>query len=169
MNPSARTIASGLALLSTLALLAVGCGTPARKPAAWNLSLTKKTPASIEVDVVGVTEDEKRFYEGLAMDDYWKSGSQVRRDADKLSQILQKDQPWVVANTDAKWRQWMNRGVKDLVVIANLPVKNGLWKITLPLDEKSWDSKSEDVKKDTLKIDVLETRIVIQTPQKARN
>jgi hypothetical protein len=116
-----------------------------------------------------VTEDEKRFYEGLAMDDYWKSGGQVRRDADKVSQILQKDQPWVLTSTDAKWRQWMNRGVKDLLVIANLPVKNGLWKVALPLDEGSWDPKNEDVKKKTLRIDVLETRMVVQTPQKARN
>lgn len=164
MNPTKNKIAGLSVLLVALSLFAVGCGTtkPGRA-VAWNVSITKTTPASIEVDLIGVTENEKQFYAGLAMEDYWKSGGQVRKDADKLTKILQKDQAWIVDRTDPKWDEWLKRrGKTELLIIANLPVKSGLWKLALPLDKKSWLAKN------TLEIEVLDTRIVVVTPQKPR-
>lgn len=144
-------------------LLTGGCrSTPKIKPARWNVSITKTTPASIEADLIGVTQNEKRFYEGLAMKDYWKPNSQVRRDADKLSQILQMGQPWVISRDDPKWNAWLNRGVTELLLVANLPEPNGLWRIPLCLDKDCWKAKDK-----TLNIEVQDSRIAVLTVEKA--
>jgi hypothetical protein len=151
------------ALVLSLAFVSTGCkSTPKPKPVAWNLSITKKTPASIEVDLIGVTENEKQFYQSLTMENYWPN-SAVRRDADKLTQILTND-PWVVSRNDPIWAEWKKRGVTTLFVVANLPVPNGLWKVALPLDKKMWDAKNY-----TLDIEIQNTLIRVQTPEKSRN
>jgi hypothetical protein len=149
-------------LVLAVALAATGCSsTP--KPVPWKISVTKTTPASIEVDLIGVTEKEKQFYEGLTMDNYWPN-SPVRRDADKLSQILKTKEPWLISDEDPHWKEWHDRGVTTLVVVANLPVPNGLWKVSLPLDKKAWDAKNH-----TLEIEIQNTLIRVNTPEKARN
>jgi hypothetical protein len=160
-----RTIVSS-ALFLALALILPGCSTsaPKIKPVAWNVKITKKTPASIEVDVIGVTEQEKTYYDSLAMDGYWKANSQVRRDADKITKVLEEDQPWIISQDDPKWIQWKNRGVTTLLVVANLPVADGLWKVPLTLDKKSWDAKNR-----TIEIEIQNTLIRVQTPRRIRN
>jgi len=150
------------ALVLSLALATTGCkSTP--KPVPWRISITKTTPASIEVDLIGVTEKEKSFYEGLSMDNYWPN-SPVRRDADKESQILKTKETWIIKRDDPHWAEWKKRGVTTLVVVANLPVPNGLWKVALPLDKKSWDASNH-----TLEIEIQNTLIRVNTPENARN
>ncbi len=167
MKNSPAKVLSLVALLAAIALITMAPSCQGPVVSSWNVVITKKTPASIEVDLVGVTAAEKRFYEGVTMEDYWKSGSSVRRDADKLSQILQLDQPWTVSASDPQLQAWLRRGVQEVLLIADLPGSSGLWKVTLPLDKKAWDSKSEDYKQKTLKINILETRIEVMTPRKA--
>lgn len=151
-------------MVLSVALATSGCkSTPKPKPVAWNVKITKTTPASIEVDLIGVTENEKQFYEGLTMDNYWPN-SPVRRDADKLSQILKTKEPWVITRDDPHWAEWKKRGVTTLFVVANLPVPNGLWKVALPLDKKAWDAT-----KYTLEIEIQNTLIRVNTPEKTRN
>ena len=164
MRISKKRIIGFSALFLVLALFAGGCSsTPKPKPVAWNVKITKTTPASIEVDVIGVTPDELAFYEGLSMEKYWPN-SQVRKDADKLSAVLQKDEPWLISADDPKWAAWKNRGVTDLLVVANLPVPDGLWKKQLPLDKKAWVAKNR-----TIEIEIQTTKIGPETPEKIRN
>ena len=73
-----------LLLLAALALLPIGCGTPKAKPRAWSVSISKQTPASIEVDLIGITEMERPAWEGYDIDKYWKPGDLRRANADKL-------------------------------------------------------------------------------------
>ena len=167
MNISTKRTIEWSALYLVISLLASGCGALGSskkvKPVAWNVTITKATPASIEVDVIGVTDEEKKFYDGLNMDGYWPN-SQVRRDADKLSTILKDKQPWTIKIDDPKWVQWKNRGVTTLLVVADLPVPNGLWKVPLTLDKKSWNASNH-----TLEIEIQNTLIRVQTPMRIRN
>ncbi|HEX4263451.1 MAG TPA: hypothetical protein VH597_03855 [Verrucomicrobiae bacterium] len=152
------------ALVLAVALATGGCKS-APKPVPWNVSITKTTPASIEVDLVGVTESEKHFIDGLSMDSYWPN-SPVRRDAEKnmMTKILKTNEPWLITRDDPHWEKWTKRGVTTLYVVANLPVPNGLWKVALPLDKKSWDAKNH-----TLEIEIQNTLIRVNTPENARN
>lgn len=164
MSKSTKRTIGWSALLLVIALLAPGCvfSKSKAKPVAWNITITKATPASIEVDLIGVTDDEKKFYDGLSMDSYWPN-SQVRRDADKLSTILQ-DQPWTITQDDPIWAKWKARGVTTLLVVADLPVPNGLWKVPLTLDKRAWDAKNR-----TLEIEIQNTLIRVETPARIRN
>jgi len=164
MNPT-KTMLIGLpVLLAAVSLVAVGCGsTPKPKPVyGWDISITKKTPASIEVDIVGITSTEKAFCESLTADQYWKPGSRIRTDLHPLSQTLQLNQPWEITRGDPKWLEWKGRGVTEVLVLANLPGTGGRWKEYLPLDKKAWDPK----KKYALEVEILETRIQVLTPRK---
>src|SRR5438093_2975693 len=84
MNPMTRKAVSNLSpLLLAIALIAVGCfGGSKIKPTAWNITIVKtNTPASIEVDLIGITEEEKPEWDGYSIDKYWTPGDQKRADA----------------------------------------------------------------------------------------
>jgi hypothetical protein len=141
-----------------------GCASsPNGRPVAWNISITKKTTASIEVDLVGVAnKNEESFLNGLSSEDYWKPDSQIRKDAEKLgnklTKFLQVDQPWIVPRTDPQWHAWLNRGVFELFIIARLPEASGDWKVVLPVGKKAWDATHH-----TLEIVVVDSGISVQT------
>lgn len=150
-----------LLILSASILVQVGC--TSSRPVAWNVSITKKTTASIQVDLIGVaTKNEENFLNGVSAEEYWKPNSQIRNDQRKLgylqSKSLQMDQPWVLSRNDPQWQTWLDRGVFELYVIARLPEAVGDWKVTLPLSKKVWAAKNK-----TLEIVVVDSGISVQT------
>ena len=159
--------------LSPLFLAAVlaagGCASSKPQPAPWNVSITRETPAPIEVDLIGVTEAEKPFWAGCDLDKYWTLGDPLRRQqVDKLSMTLKSNQPAILQRDDPKWKDWLSRGATDLLIIANFPGQftpgpTDPRRKFLPLDKKSWDAKNQ-----TLEIRVQDTLIRVQTPQKPR-
>jgi hypothetical protein len=159
------------AVLAAVSLLAVGCGILGKsKPAAWTVSITKKTQASIEIDVIGVTESEKPSWAGYNIDKYWAPGDPRRKgaDKDKLTQTLEFEKAWRIEKKDSKWSHWFDRGATELLIIANLPGKfepgpTDPRRMFLPLNKKSWDAK-----KSTLEIEVQDTLIKVLTRQKPR-
>ena len=153
-----------LLLLAALALLPIGCGTPKPKPRAWNVSISKQTPASIEVDLIGITEMERPAWEGYDIDKYWKSGDLRRANADKLSVNLPTGTPWTVSREDPKWQNWMRRGATELLLIANLPGhfapgSSDPRRVFIPLDKNAWKAKDK-----TLQIDVQDDSVRMMTP-----
>jgi hypothetical protein len=156
-------------LLVTAVLVCVGCGTPKPKNQPWSLNLTKVTPASIEVDLIGVSQLEKAAWEGYPLDNYWAPGDLRRRNADKLTSNFQSGNTWSVPQTDPKWKGWLGRGASELLIIANLPgsFPSGPAdprRIFLPLDKKAWEAKGQ-----TLEIQIQDTLINVMTPPKVRN
>ncbi len=153
-----------------LALIAAGCGTPKPKPVRWNLSITKNTPASIEVDVVGVNPSEKPYWmNSVKPDDYWKPNSTARKSARKITQTLQMGQPWVIAREDDIWNQWFSYGATELMIMANLPgaYDNGPFdqrRLFVSLDKNLWQAKGK-----TLQIEVQDQMIHVLTPQRPRD
>jgi hypothetical protein len=157
-----------LLLLAALALLPVGCGTPKPKPRPWNVSISKQTPASIEVDLIGITEMERPGWEGYDIDKYWKSGDLRRANADKLSANLPTGTPWTVSREDPKWQGWMRRGATELLLIANLPGHfapgpSDPRRVFIPLDKNAWRAQDK-----TLQIDVQDDSVRMMTPPRLR-
>ena len=145
------------------ATLLAGC---ASGPKPWNLSINKTTSASIQVDLIGITESEMPYWAGYDIDKYWSDGDLRRKNAAPLTQILKLGQPWVVAKTDPKWKEWLGRGDSELLVIANLPGHFDAGpadprRLILPL-RNVYDAKNK-----TLEIEVQDTLIRLNTPQKS--
>jgi len=164
MNHTKWTILNVGALILALTFFACGCGTARPKPQPWNISVTKTTPASIRVDLIGVPDADMPAWESYNMDDYWKDGDPRRREADKLEQTLQTDQPWVIPNTDPKWNEWLDRGATELLIIADLPGhfepgSGDPRRLFISLDKHAW-------KGDTLIIEVQDTIINNLTPSR---
>jgi len=170
-------------MLAAALAAAAGCSsTPKIKPVAWTVSITKKTTASIQVDVIGVTETEWEYYKGLSLEDYWgkpeSPDSQIRKDALKcgVTKLLEKD-AWVLsAKTDPKhpeydvqsdlWSQWHNRRVVKLILLARLPEAGGIWKYPLSLDKDAWNTSNQaKPERHTILIDVFDSKIYVETPK----
>lgn len=148
-------------------LLVSGCGGGGKatiKPRPWAVSIVKNTPASIEVDLVGVTELEKQAWEGYSITRYWTPGDQRRANADKLSMDLVTGKPWIIEATDPKWNQWLGRGVTSLLLIARLPGRFEAGsadprRLFISLDKNKWKEK-------TIKFEIFDTEIRQLTPSK---
>lgn len=153
-----------LLILCIAIVFAAGCGST--RPRAWNVSITKKTTASIQVDLIGVaSQNEENFLAGVSADDYWKPDSRIRKDQTQLGNLVSKslllNQPWVVDRDDPQWQKWLDRGVTKLYVVARLPEAVGDWKVPLPLAKAAWSAKNH-----TLEIVVVDSGISIQTKSK---
>lgn len=167
MNLTSNVGAKLCILLAAIALGEAGCSsTPKAKPVAWRVSIAKETPASIEVDLVGVSPSDKPYWQNnVKPDDYWKAGNSVRKGAQKVSTIFQDSPTWVLQAEDPIWAKWFSYGATELMVIANLPGKydNGPYdrrRVFLPLDKKVWAAKDR-----TLRIQIQDEFIRVLTPQ----
>lgn len=168
MNYSKKTARFALVVSLLAAVLAVGCASSHPRPKAWNISINKTTYASIQVDLIGVTESEKPYWEGYNIDKYWSDGDLRRKNAQPLTQVLKMGQPWVVSVSNSKWQEWLNRGATELLVVANLPGHFDAGpadprRLFLPLDKHAWNAKNG-----TLEIEIQDTMILVLTPTKPR-
>lgn len=157
-----------LVMFITVALLGAGChfGT---KPVAWNLSVTKTTPASIEVDLIGVSPLEKPSWNNVKPDDYWKPNDSVRQGAKKVTTNFQTGPTFVLERENPIWNEWFKQGATELMIMANLPgvYSNGpddRRRRFLPLNKNAWKSEHK-----TLQIEIQDEFIKVLTPQKPQN
>jgi hypothetical protein len=147
-------------------LLNSGCKSTPKppKPVPWSVTITKQTPASIEVDLVGVSPSEKPYWQNnVRPDDYWKNGP-VRQAAQKVTTTFKEGATFTLPSTDPIWKQWFGYGTTELMIMANLPGKydNGPYdrrRVFVPLDKKAWESKDK-----TIKIQILDEFIRVLTP-----
>jgi hypothetical protein len=147
-------------------VLAVGCGSHKPKPVRWDVTLIKETPASIELDLVGVSSADKPAWENnIKVDDYWKNGA-VRKGARKVTTTFENGKTWELKSTDPIWDTWLSYGATELMIIANLPGKheNGPYdrrRKFLPLQAGAYDTKDK-----TVRVEVQEENLQVLTPLK---
>lgn len=153
--------ASLAVLFAFLSLVGAGCGTPKAKPVAWNLSFKKTTPASIVIDVVGVSPMDKAHLASINVESYWKSD--LRKELTKVTAQLPTGEPWILPMTDPIWNKWRSYGANELMVMATLPCKDcdDRRRIFVPLDKNAW----KNVKNHTLEFEVQDQWIHVLTPQ----
>jgi hypothetical protein len=153
-----------LLLAVALSLLLAGCQTTRPSATAWDVVITKTTPASIEVDLIGISDIERPAWEGYDLDQYWSSGDSRRANAEKLSKSLPANQPWVISRNDPEWQKWFSHGATELLVLANLPGHfapgpTDPRRIFLPLAKDHWQTKGGK-----LEIEVQDTIVRPLTP-----
>ena len=168
MKPTKLNAVSLLLALVAVAWLAAGCGTTKPKPVAWSLVINKTTPASIEVDLIGVTPLDKSYWlNTVKPNDYWKPGNPTRRNAKKLSSKFESGPTWKVGPEDPLWQTWFGYGATELLIFADLHVRDASNDPTdprrffLPLDKNAWDTKDK-----VLNIVIEDERIYTTTPPK---
>ncbi len=159
-----------LLLLGLVCVLAAGCGSTPKtgKPAKWDIKVTKVTPASIEVDLIGISKSEDAYWRNVKLDEYWKANSPLRAQVEKRAKTTKFEtaQTFVLAQDDPVWATWFGYGAVELVVMANLPGKfsNDLAdprRLILPLDKKQWLAKNK-----TIELEVSDVQVRALTPQK---
>jgi hypothetical protein len=158
-----------LGLLLGLGLIGAGCTSTA--PVAWNLNIKKSTPASIDVDIVGVQPSDEDQLKNMKPDDWWAAppNNKMRQGFEDMMRTtnFQSGETWVVPQNDPIWTKWIGPGggVTQLMVIANLP---GVHDNTptdprrkfLKLNKQLW----KDATNETLEIRVQDDRVRVITP-----
>ena len=160
-------------LLAFAALLLGGCATTP-KPSPYSVSLTLDTPlvgTSVQVDLVGANElTDLPKWQSYSVTEYWQPGNPFRRDARKHTVQFSRDQPntQVLLISDSIWKEWLNTGAMQLVILADLPgavtdqVGNAdPRRLIIPLDKASWPSKTT-----TIQVLVQESGLRLLTPRK---
>lgn len=158
------------ALFALLSLLGAGCGSPS--PTAWNLDVTKLTPASIDVDIVGVQPSDEAQLMNMKPDDWWAAppNDLTRRGYQDMSLTtnFESGDKWVINQTNPIWKKWFAAGVDEIMVIANLPrvhdnTPTDPRRKFLKLTKGTW----KDAVNQTLVINVQDDRVRVVTPMQA--
>jgi hypothetical protein len=166
MNSKIESILKLLICFVTVTFLGSGCHS-GTQPVAWNVSVTKTTPASIEVDFIGISPIEKPYWlNDVQPDKYWAPNAKIRQGATKVTTSFQSGNSFVLKETDPIWNDWFNHGATELMIMADLP---GVYdnnstdrrRMFLPLKKKAWNSKNH-----TLELEIQDEIIRILTPQR---
>lgn len=183
-NTTLRTnakIMGGFARCSVLLCLLIICGlfvgcaggkSKRSKPVPWSLEVTKKTSASITVDIIGVNEFNKAAWEGYDLNKYWDPSD--RRRGEQINKLtldstqLPRDKAYVLEIENEKWQKWLEEDkATELMIIAHLPLDSGAspgsGRIFLPLDKKIWNTKDSG---DRIRIQIQETEIRVLTARR---
>src|SRR5262249_20125741 len=100
-----------LAVILGLPVLLTGCLFGGGNPKPWNVSLVKKTPATITVDLIGVSKSDKSDWAGYDLNKYWAPGDLRRKEADKVTyENLEEGVPVTLSINDAQWEKWFSHG-----------------------------------------------------------
>lgn len=79
------------------------------------------TAASVQVDVVGLNANNQAL-KALPVPQYWRgANAQYKADAKSFRFGPNSPQTYTVASTDPIWQHWKSEGVKEVMVIADLP------------------------------------------------
>ena len=160
-------------LVLAVALLAAGCSssTPLTrgKVVPWTVKITKVTPASVEVDLIGINKPEHDYWATVNLDEYWLPGSPVRQAAfDRKRAVTTKFDTSKTFTLDAKdpiWKTWAGYGSYEVVLLANLPGMHhsaaDARRLFVLLGKGEWQAKDR-----TLEFEILENQIRPLTPPK---
>ena len=102
--------ACSLALFAALSFLGSGChSTPTPKP--WNIKITKTTPATVDVDVIGVSSSDKQDWASYDLNKYWTPNDERRREAlaseELISFSLKMGEASELKIDDKHWKKWL--------------------------------------------------------------
>jgi hypothetical protein len=98
------------------------------KPFDITVSLDSATAKSnsVEVDLVGVNENELKRWDSIAVDDYWQPDNPLRRTEDKF--VMKFDDASTtktLAVDDPHWTSWQGQTAMYLVAIGYIPGVTG--------------------------------------------
>lgn len=176
---------SGQLVMVMLMLIASGCCI-SNKSKAFNVNVSLDEDSwktftggvipSLEVDIVGINDNEKPKWDAYSPGKYFSPNDPRRRDADRhtvtftdedreAKELSRKDPIW-----KEKWLGKKGKGAKWLFILVNLPgidqdhpEDSDPRKLVLPLACKEWGWKVK-----TLDIEIKSSTIVCKTPLKPK-
>jgi hypothetical protein len=172
MRPLCQTNLRIIASLVGLLFLTPGCssGPKPSKPVQWSVEIKKVTPASVQVDLVGVSRSEDAYWRSIKPSDYWKPNSKIRKAAEtegrSVTTRFEKPDKYVLAKDDPIWNKWFGYGTFEIMVIAELPGKDfddgpaDPRRQFLNLGKKVWQAKNK-----VLELEVSDGQVRVLTPQ----
>lgn len=162
-----------LTLISLGLFLAGGCNSTTVKPRAFEVHLTVDKAlagTSLQVDLIGAnTLADLPKWTSYSVTEYWQPDNPQRRDASRVTYQFGARQPLkvVLDREDPRWQAWLNAGVQNLVIMADLPGaatdqagNADPRRLIIPLDKKLWRSG------DPLEIVIQEGGLRLITKQK---
>jgi len=121
--------------------------------------------ASVQVDVIGVSRDERDLYANKSVTEYFEPGDSLRQSAVKESLIFGRHTSSLqsISASDPIWSRWIEeRGAEYVVFLADVP---GLKedkpgnadsrRLILPLDKAKWDERPEIITIEVSSEDIL--------------
>jgi hypothetical protein len=158
-------IARTTLLLFALLFIAASCsllGGKSTKPVAWNIKITKSTPASIEVDLIGVSPSEDGYWRrSVKPDDYWDPNKPIRKQAATRmkSTRFEEGPTFVLKSEDPIWNKWLSYGATELLIMASLKNKHSNdesdpRRLFISITKGAWQAKDK-----TLEVEILEDQI----------
>jgi len=159
-------------LLGVAGLVMAGCpstGHKGGKIVPWNLKITKRPAASVEVDLLGVNRSDDTYWrDTLKPDDYWNPNKTIRKQVKDRTKStkFESGSEFVLSRDDDMWQKWFQYGSMELLVIADLPGKfsndaSDPRRKFLPLGKNEW----EPATKRTIELEILDDQIRVLTPQ----
>jgi hypothetical protein len=125
---------------------------------------------TIQVDIVGLTDAERRAWDELPLSSYWLPGSEVRKaHGDRTVSFrfsAERSQLFVIPADSEIWSTWHKAGARWLYVVANLPggIEDQVGaadprRLAILLSSKEWEADAP------LQIQVRRDAVVFMTPR----
>lgn len=163
-----------LALLVLIcAAILPACASPQRREVVVALDEALSRASSrptIQVDLIGLTDAERRAWDELPISGYWLPGSEVRKaHGDRTASFrfsAERSQLFVIHADSEIWRTWHKAGARWLYVVANLP--GGIEdqagaadprRLAISLSSSEWDADAP------FQIQVRRDSVVFMTPR----
>lgn len=130
-------------------------------------SVTGRMP-QVEVDLIGIKDDETGAWNGYSVDKYFSGDDEQRRNASGYTRSLVfgngNEAIMTVPASDPIWATWEKRGVTRLLIMANSrTMRSGggveVRRRDIPLTTDKWDVKQIDIV-------VKSTGVEVPTPMK---
>jgi hypothetical protein len=155
-----------MGVLGLVAAMGLGCSGPhmSRHDVVVSMDESLKvagTTPTVRVDIVGIPDTEREQWAGKTINDYWRAGDGLRKDAvarKEMSFAAGRTESQTLKKTDSQWDEWAKRKAMHLVIIADLSGGTDGRRLILPLDSTRW--KPEDK---TIKIVVQSSRLRCDT------
>lgn len=159
MGLTGRVRFAWLAVLAAVAApMLGGCGSSPERMGRYTLVVTPAPGLNrqIEVDAVGVNEQELGQYRALSVDDYFTPGNATRSSASKQTMTFSASAPGSqqIASTDAVWTSWLGentrrndggKGARSVVFVAAMERPEAATALDtrvleVPLSQKRWNN-----------------------------
>jgi len=161
-----------LVVLFSAAML-TGCSSPQRHQVVVALDEPLSRSGSrptIQVDLVGLTDAERRSWDEMPLSTYWMPGSALRKSvADRALSVRfgpERSQLFVIPVDSELWTKWRKAGATWLYVVANLPGgvndRQGAEdprRLAISLTSREWEADAP------LQIEVRRDAVVFITPR----
>jgi hypothetical protein len=138
--------------VAAAAVLVGGCG--AAGPGKYNVAVKPGEGLreagrfqSFEVDLIGANKSQADVLRSYPLQRYFSGSDQERNDAPRKTLAFTADSPGPkeLLSTDPIWKEWLDKGATDLVVLSSIGSTEARRRLILPLATDRWEGRTFDI------------------------